>query len=130
MAAASCSWLALPVLLIVDPGAVLGLSWAVLGRLCTVLEFLATVLRRFGAALGRSRAVLERPGSSGNALRAPGARPEARRMLSSQGLTSTIPYSHARGKIACLVACLRAVLRAWLIACWLGSFSPMFLRAG
>ena len=124
MAAASCSWLTLPVLLIVDPGAVLGLSWAVLGRWCTVLEFLETVLRRLGAVLGRSRAVLERPGSAGSAVRAPGTPPEARRPLSSQGLTSTIPYSHARGKIVCLVACLRAVLRAWLIACWLGSFLP------
>ena len=84
----------------------------------------ATVLGRLGAVLGRSRAVLERLGCAGSAMRASGTPPEARRPLSSQSLTSTIPYSHARGKIVRLVACMRAVLRAWLIACWLGSFLP------
>ena len=54
VASASCSWLALLVLLIVDLGAMLGLSWAVLGRLCTVLEFSGD---RLGPSWGRPGAL-------------------------------------------------------------------------
>ena len=61
MAAANCSWLALPVLLIVDPWAVLGRSWAVLGAPSW------SFWRPSCAVLGPSSAALE-PSKTGREL--------------------------------------------------------------